>query len=109
VVSLLPSEQQAPCIFAESEVHGDGSDWTREELKLLGKISIAVPVTVFDDGSHFKPKPYEKPFRANLIYTPGILLRNDRGFDAADADVVVNGEIDQGRYTDLLEQKILPG
>jgi len=105
--SLLNSKR--PCIFAESEVHGDGSDWTREELKLLGKISITAPVTVFDDGNHFTPKLYEKPFRANLIFTPGILLRNDRGFDAADADVVVNGEIDQGRYTDLLEQKILPG
>ena len=42
-----------PQIFAESAVAGDGSDWNLIELGLLGDVSVAVPVTVFDDGCGF--------------------------------------------------------
>jgi ADP-ribosylglycohydrolase len=53
LIALLATKR--PCIFAESEVKGDGTDWTREELGLLGDLGIALPVTVFDDGSHHSP------------------------------------------------------
>src|SRR5215472_17628528 len=45
-------DTKRPQMFAEMAVCGDGSDWTLTELGLLGDISIAIPVTVFDDGNH---------------------------------------------------------
>ncbi len=48
-------QTKLPQVFAESTVAGDGSDWTREELHILGGISIAVNATVFDDGTHQEP------------------------------------------------------
>jgi hypothetical protein len=38
-----------PQIFAEFEVYGNGIDWNQAELSILGDISIAVPVTVYDN------------------------------------------------------------
>ena len=72
-------DTKPPQIFAEMDVSGDGSDWTLTELDLLGDISIAVPVTVFDDGNHHSPTPHVPPFSGMLIFTPGALLRNGRG------------------------------
>lgn len=54
------------------------------ELSLLGDISIAVPVTIFDDGNHLAPTPRVPPFSGMLIFTPGALLRNGRGNTPAD-------------------------
>ena len=65
-----------PQIFAESAVAGDGSDWNLTELGLLGDISIAVPVTIFDNGHHTAPVPHAVPFKGTLVFTPGALLRN---------------------------------
>ena len=50
-------ETKRPQIFAESAVVGDGSDWNLTELGLLGDVSIAVPVTIFDDGNHTLDQP----------------------------------------------------
>ncbi|TFH04664.1 MAG: hypothetical protein E4H09_03275 [Spirochaetales bacterium] len=72
-------DTKRPRIYAESEVTGDGTDWTAGELSLLGDIAVAVPVTVFDDGLHAHPVVHEVPFRGTLLYVPGALLRNDRG------------------------------
>lgn len=80
----LMFDTKQPQIFAESEVAGDGSDWSLAELGLLGDVSIAVPVTVFDDGNHERPTPHEPPFPGTLIFTPGALLRNGRGNTPAD-------------------------
>jgi hypothetical protein len=55
-----------PQIFAESAVAGDGSDWNLTELGLLGDISIAVPVTIFDNG-HEPADPFSRAFSAALI------------------------------------------
>jgi hypothetical protein len=46
---------------------------------LLGDINIAVDVMVFDDGRHSHPGIHATPFPACLLFTPGALLRNDRG------------------------------
>jgi hypothetical protein len=70
---------KVPQIFAESAVAGDGTDWNLIELGILGDISIAVPVTVFDNGNHSAPVPHALPFPGTLVFTPGALLRNGKG------------------------------
>lgn len=99
-----------PRIFAESEVRGDGSDWILEELRLLGDISVAVPVTVYDNGRHQNPDVHQEPFPATLIYTPGALLRNDRGGEPADwKEVTTESDINLKGYYRLYERRLLPG
>ncbi|MCA9957042.1 MAG: hypothetical protein KC434_20070, partial [Anaerolineales bacterium] len=67
-----------PQIFAESAVAGDGSDWNLSELGLLGDISVAAPVTFFDNGRHTNPQVHTPPFTGWLLFVPGALLRNGR-------------------------------
>jgi hypothetical protein len=105
LVALLSTKK--PRIFAESEVAGDGSDWTREELGLLGDIGFAVPVTVFDDGRHHCPRVHTAPFGGTLLFAPGALLAASRG-EAADSCVAPGGRIDREQYEALYERRILP-
>ena len=99
-----------PQIFAESEVFGDGRDWNQQELSILGDISIAVPVTVYDNGLHYAPTMHSVPFEAALLYVPGALLRNDTGHDPADAhEVTRSGELNYAGYYALYERRLLPG
>ena len=98
-----------PQIFAESAVYGDGRDWTATELSLLGDINIAVDVTVFDDGRHSHPYIHPTPFPACLLFTPGALLRNDRGGVPADWQAVTKAnQIDAAGYRALYERRLLP-
>ena len=99
-----------PQIFAESAVAGDGSDWNLIELGLLGDVSVAVPVTVFDDGSHTTPRPHDPPFAAVLLFTPGALLRNGRGCTPADWNEVTaaDGSLDAAGYYQLYRRRLLP-
>ena len=99
-----------PQIFAETAVYGDGTDWNRQELKLLGDISIACKVMIYDDGHHLNPMVYDLPFEGYLLFTPGALLRNGRGQMPADWDVVNDddGQIDMERYYALYERRLLP-
>lgn len=99
-----------PQIFAESAVVGDGSDWNHTELGLLGDISIAVPVTVFDNGHHTAPVPHTQPFAATLVFTPGALLRNGRGHTPVDwAEVTsADGQLDREGYYGLYKRRLLP-
>jgi hypothetical protein len=97
-----------PMIFAESAVVGDGSDWNRHELSILGDIGFAVPVTVFDDGRHASPVVHEEPFAAHLLFSPGALLRSSSG-TPCDWDEVVSGDaIDSEGYFRLYERRLLP-
>ncbi len=73
-----------PQIFAESQVYGNGRDWNLTELQLLGDISIAAQVNIFDNGKHKEPDIHHAPFKGTLIFTSGALLRNDLGFMPAD-------------------------
>ena len=99
-----------PQIFAESEVYGNGTDWSREELSILGDINIATPVTVFDNGSHADPDVHKVPFEATLVFTPGALLRNGKHITPSDWGVVTkDGEIDPEAYYKLYERRLLPG
>ena len=98
-----------PMIFAESQVHGDGRDWNLTELAILGGLGVAVPVQVFDDGRHHDPGVYAVPWRAELLYIPGVLLRNDRGLVPADQDAVMRGgKLDAESYRALYERRLLP-
>jgi len=98
-----------PHIFAESSVHGDGTDWNARELSILGDLSMAVPVMVYDDGRHACPHIHESPFAATLLYTPGALLLNGCRFVPADwKEVTHDDRIDQAAYNALYERRLLP-
>lgn len=98
-----------PQIFAESQVHGDGRDWTPRELDLLGDAGVAVDVLVYDDGRHRSPAVHETPFAATLLFVPGLLLRCDRGGSPADwHKVVVDGAIDDDAFARAYERRLLP-
>jgi hypothetical protein len=101
---------KVPQIFAESAVAGDGSDWHPTELGILGDISIAVPVTVFDNGNHNAPAPHAQPFSGTLVFTPGALLRNGKGHPPADSAEVTqpNGQLCPEGYFRLYERRLLP-
>ncbi len=103
-------DTKRPQIFAESAVAGDGSDWNLMELGLLGDVSIAVPVTVFDDGNHDAPTPHQPPFPGTLLFTPGALLRNGRGQTPADWNEVVTpeGQFSEAGYYALYRRRLLP-
>lgn len=48
-------DTKTPQIFAESAVKGDGSDWNNEGSRLLGDVSVAVPMGIYDNGQHEDP------------------------------------------------------
>jgi hypothetical protein len=107
-IELLIKTKQ-PQIFAESAIFGDGRDWNQSELSILGDISIAVPVTVYDNGKHYQPKIHLTPFEASLLYVPGALLRNDKGNVPTDyEEVTKNGQINFNGLFDLYERRLLP-
>jgi len=103
-------ETKKPQIFAESQVRGDGSDWNLTELGLLGDISVATEVTIFDNGSHSNPSMHVPPFRGTLVFTPGALLRNDRGLAPADWAEVTNldGTLSFDGYHALYRRRLAP-
>jgi hypothetical protein len=102
-------QTKQPQIFAESAIYGNGKDWNLTELGILGDISVAVPVTIFDNGRHQNPLVYELPFEGVLLYTPGALLRNDAGNEAADwAAVTKVNVLDYDKYYTLYERRLLP-
>jgi hypothetical protein len=103
------TQHQKKQIFAESSVRGDGSDWNLTELTLLGDISMAMEVDVFDNALHYSPKVHAAPFKALLIYTPGALLRNGTGNVPADwQEVTANNQVNFPAYYALYERRLLP-
>lgn len=103
-------DTKPPQIFTEMAVSGDGSDWSLTELGLLGDVSIAVPVTVFDDGNHRSPTPHVPPFSGMLIFTPGALLRNGSGNTPADWNeaTAADGRLCTEGYYNLYRRRLLP-
>jgi hypothetical protein len=103
-------DTKPPQIFAETAVSGDGSDWSLTELGLLGDVSIAVPVTIFDDGNHDTPTPHGPPFPGTLVFTPGALLRNGRGNTPADWNETTgeDGQLSPEGYYNLYRRRLLP-
>ncbi len=109
LLGLLFDTRQ-PQIFAESAVMGDGSDWSRVELGLLGDVSVAVPVTIYDDGNHHSPTAHDPSFEGVLVFTAGALLRNDHGGIPADWGEVTtaDGELSEEGYYALYARRLLP-
>jgi hypothetical protein len=117
LLELLISTKR-PQIFAENEVRGNGIDWNQTELSILGDVSIATPVTIYDNGRHRNPEVHQEPFSGTLIFTPGALLRNGYNLTPADWDEIVvvgvaspleNREINAEAYYRLYERRLLPG
>ena len=108
LAALLDTKQ--PRIFAEMAVVGNGSDWNLTELGLLGDISVAVPVTIFDDGNHHNPAPHDPPFPGTLVFTPGALLRNGLSHAPADWHEVTmpDGQFSEECYFGLHQRRLLP-
>lgn len=103
-------DTRRPQIFAESEVAGDGSDWSLTELSLLGDVSVAVPVTIFDDGAHRHPAVHASPFGGMLVFTAGALLNNGHGHTPADWPDVVScdGRVDPDGLLTLYRRRLVP-
>ena len=103
-------DTKKPQIFAELSVAGDGSDWNHFELGLLGDVSVAMPVTIFDDGNHGAPTPHEPTFPGVLVFTPGALLQNGRGHTAADWNEVTDSDrqLSAEGYEALYLRRLLP-
>ena len=103
-------DTKQPQIFAEMAVAGNGSDWSLTELGLLGDVSIAAPVTIFDDGNHSAPTPHAPPLSGTLIFTPGALLRNGRGHAPADwsETTAPDGQLSTEGYYRLYRRRLLP-
>lgn len=103
-------DTKEPQVFAEMEVAGDGSDWNLTELGLLGDVSIAVPVTIFDDGNHSAPTSHEPPLSGVLVFTPGALLRNGLGHTPADwsESTTCDGQLSNEGYEGLYRRRLLP-
>lgn len=99
-----------PCIFAESGVALNGKDWTKEEFSILGDVSIAVEVTVFDNGAWNRHEEnfrvHEPPFSAHLLFVPGPLLSTPRSPDYD--ETVVGGRLDYEKYAVLLKRRLIP-
>ena len=99
-----------PQICVESAMAGDSSDWNLTELGILGDLSIAVPVTVFDNGHHTAPIPHAGPFTGTLFYTPVALLRNGRAHTPADwaKATLADGRLNPKGYYQLYERRLMP-
>ena len=103
-------ETKLPQIFAESAVAGDGSDWNSTELRLLGDVSVGMPVTIFDNGNHRAPIPHRNPLQGTLVFTPGALLYNGRGQTPADWDEATDsgGQFCPEGYYQIYRRRLLP-
>ncbi|MDH5328217.1 MAG: hypothetical protein OEZ68_01885 [Gammaproteobacteria bacterium] len=99
---------KVPLIFAESAVSGDGSDWTLDELSMLGDIGIVSRVKVFDNGLHAQPIVHSTPLDATLMFIPGALLRSAGGVAADWDEVTQDGDINPVAYRALYERRLLP-
>lgn len=108
ISALLDTKR--PMIFAESAVAGDGSDWTQNELSILGDVSVSAPVVFFDNAHHTRPDAHSPAFEGTLIFTPGALLGNGQGCTPADWNEVVRdgSEFNRERYYGLYRRRLLP-
>lgn len=112
IQALLDTKQ--PMIFAESQIRGDGTDWTHRELALLGDINITMNAKAFDNGT-WKPTDknfaeHSPPLDVKLMFTPGALLGVNKVFGQSPdyEEVIVSGRIDQEKYNALVERRLLP-
>lgn len=101
-------QTKRPQIFAESDIAGDGSDWNSTELSILGDISVAVSVCVYDNGAHSNPVVHKEPFKGYLLFVPGALLRSSGSVPCDLAEVAKQGDLDDSLYYKLYQRRLLP-
>lgn len=86
-----------PIIFAESEIKGGGSDWNSMELQILGDLSVAMNVEIYDNGVWFtnneRFRTHNPPLDGTLLFTPGPLLRGSIIGKPPDLNEVINIQI----------------
>lgn len=104
IESLLATK--VPRVFAERQSYGSSEEWSPEDARVLGDMSVVMPVKVFDNGQCVKPKVHSPPFDAYLMYTPGALFIKGCGVDYP--QVVGNGNFDDKKYFELYERRLLP-
>lgn len=98
-----------PLIFAESEIDGNGNDWTMKELNILGDLNIAMDVIIYDNGvwstrdEYFRQ--YDCPFNGTLLFMPGPLLQ---GVQSDLHEISDKDNIDQDKYNHLIERRLAP-
>jgi hypothetical protein len=107
---------RSSCIFAESDVAGDGSDWTSVELRLLSRIAVNFTETVaYNDGKWDSCRnkiwtDYPSPMPIQVACVSGTLLRNGMGQDPLDRSELLDnkGAISLEKLIAHYEQKLLP-
>jgi hypothetical protein len=58
---------------------------------------------------HYHPQIYKNTIKGYLIYTPGVLLRNDKGKIAPDwNEVITDDKLDFNSYYSLYERRLFP-
>ena len=57
-----------PQIFAESQVYGNGRGLEFNGAVIIGDISIAAQVNIFDNGKHKEPDIHHAPLKERLFY-----------------------------------------
>lgn len=97
-----------PLIYAEIEIKGNGRDWNYKELQILGDLSVAMDVEIYDNGVWYTSdsnfRVHSNPLKGNLLFVPGPLLK--RYFDLN--EVTTENKIDQDRYNRLIERRFTP-
>lgn len=100
-------QAKRPQCFAEHEVTYD--EWDLVTLDSLAAHSIAVPVTVFDNGNHNNPVCHSTPHKAILLFVCGTLLASSVDDCPADFDLVVEGQtLSVEGFVCLYQQRLLP-
>jgi hypothetical protein len=102
-------QTKKPQVFAESQQH-DGSDWTLDEERILGDVTVNMAVTMYNDGGHGASyKIHEPPIEGYLAYVPGALLATG-GSATADMQELIDedGKLRQERLDALYERRLLP-
>lgn len=103
-----------PIIFAEIETRGDGTDWNKEELKILGDLSVAMQVKIYDNGVWYTNDPkfieYAEPINGTLLYVPGPLLdSSSMPRTTPDLQEILElNRIDQSKYNQLIDRRLTP-
>lgn len=98
-----------PQVFAENLGYGPEEAWTREEMSLLGEVSFALEVEVFDDGRHQFPKLHPTPFSGCLVFVPGPLLASPGGQAPVDeAQVRSFFRFSETKAKELFQRRLRP-
>ncbi|TEB14758.1 adenosine tri phosphatase [Perkinsus sp. BL_2016] len=104
VDALLGSKM--PSVSADQQYYSTRSNWSSQDARALGEISIVMHVKIFDNGDWLNPKIHPNSFDGYLMFMPGALLISRCNVDYA--EVFANGSLDKNAYFKLYERRLLP-